>query len=112
MPNNTRLTIAATCLGLLVSPAPAAAISLQTYVSDVVRHHPQVLQQIHGYRQIAQDYEIAHKGWRPTADLTASTGLYSTKSPSTSQQRREKECSHDTRRGVPHLGRLRGDPSD
>lgn len=84
----------ASVIGLLLSSTGASAISLQDYVSDVVEHHPEVRQQIHAYRQIAQDYEIAHKGWRPTVDLTASTGLYSTKSPSTSQQRRDYGSSN------------------
>lgn len=94
MPRLTKCSRMTTLLGLLLSSGAASAISLQDYVSDVVEHHPEVRQQIHSYRQIAQDYQIAHKGWRPTVDLTASSGHYSTKSPSTSQQRRDYDSSN------------------
>jgi adhesin transport system outer membrane protein len=71
-----------------------AAIQLEEFVSDVVRSHPQVIQQIHIYRQVVQDESISGKGWRPSVDLTASTGVYSTKSPLTGFDENNYE-SHD-----------------
>jgi len=74
--------------GLLLSvTSQPQALTLSEYVADVVKAHPTILQQLHYYRQVVQDLQIAGKGWRPTVDLSLSSGRYSTKSPTTSQQR-------------------------
>ncbi len=73
--------------------AVAGAMPLSDYVADVVIAHPDVRQRIHAYRQIEQDRQIALSGWRPTVDLTASAGQYSTESPITGGQRRDYDSS-------------------
>lgn len=69
----------------LVAPAILCAepITLNQFVTEVVQTHPQVMQRVHSFRQLSEDVEIAHKGWRPSLDLTGSAGRYRTNSPTT-----------------------------
>lgn len=71
----------------------AGAITLNEFVGEVVQTHPNVLQQVHQYRQLVQETRIARKGWHPRLDVNASSGAYSTESPITNQQRREYNSS-------------------
>ena len=65
----------------------AQAISLQEFVTDVVNTNPIVREQVHAYRQVAQDHKIALSGWRPSLDLSSTFGRSSRKAPNTSQRR-------------------------
>jgi outer membrane protein, adhesin transport system len=87
--------ITATCCIALVT-TPIQAITLSEYVAESVQAHPAVRQQIHHYRQIAQDREMALSGWRPSVTIDASSGAYSTESPITFQQRRDYNSSRGT----------------
>ena len=62
------------------------AISLPEFVEDVLNSNPIVREQVHIYRQVAQDYEIALSGWRPSLDLSSTFAQSSRKAPNTSQQ--------------------------
>lgn len=77
----------------LVTMPQAQALTLSEYVSDVVKSHPSIRQQLHYYRQVVQDLEVTGSGWRPSVDLTLNTGRHSTKSPITSQQRNNYNSS-------------------
>jgi len=90
IPNARRvLWPVAIAMHMAVLSAPsAAALTLSEYVADVVQTNPLVLEQVYVYRQVAQDEQIALSGWRPRIDLGASFGQFSTKSPTTSQSRR------------------------
>ncbi len=72
---------------LFVCAQNTAAISLQEFVSDVVNTNPLVREQVHAYRQVAQDHKIALSGWRPSLDLSSTIGRSSRKAPNTSQRR-------------------------
>ena len=63
------------------------AINLQEFVTDVVNTNPRVREQVHAYRQVAQDHKIALSGWRPSLDLSSTIGRSSRKAPNTSQRR-------------------------
>jgi outer membrane protein TolC len=73
-------------MAVLAAPS-AAALTLSEYVADVVQTNPLVREQVHVYRQVAQDEQAALSGWRPRIDLGASFGQFSTKSPGTNQSR-------------------------
>lgn len=77
----------------LSAASSAAAITLNEYVSQVVDTNPLVREQVHVYRQVAQDLDIAVSGWRPSLDFSASFGEFSRKAPNTSQQRRQFDSS-------------------
>ena len=79
---------------LLFIAGPSAAITLNDYVADVIQSNPQVLQRIHSYRQVIEDEHVADSGWRPSVDLTASTGAYSTNSPITGFNNRDYDSSN------------------
>ncbi len=68
-----------TCLAWAQS---AHATTLGEFVHDAVQADPQVREQVHVYRQILQDRTIALSGWRPSLDISASTGIVSKKAPS------------------------------
>ena len=74
-------------VALSVCAYNAQAISLQEFVTDVVNSNPIVREQVHAYRQVAQDHKIALSGWRPSLDLSSSIGRSSRKAPNTSQRR-------------------------
>ncbi len=69
------------------------AIELNEYVSDSISVHPQVREQVHIFRQVEKDRDVARSGWRPSIDLEATTGTYETESPTTGLQKREYESS-------------------
>ncbi len=78
----------ATLIGLLAAMAiattyPAKALDLQKMLVDSISNHPEVKEKIYSFRRINSDIEIAESGWKPSVDLTASTGLYETESPAT-----------------------------
>ncbi len=64
------------------------ALELPAYVTEVVQTHPIVLEELHRYRQEAQDLHIALSGWRPSLDLEASAGRSSREAPNTAQVRK------------------------
>ena len=74
---------------VLLAAGAARALSLDAFVSEAVQTNPLVLEQVHLYRQVAQDERIALSGWRPRLDLAASLGLFSRNAPNTGQRRRE-----------------------
>ena len=73
--------------GVALVARAEGAVDLADYVRQVVIANPLVLEQLHVYRQVAQDERIALGGWRPRLDLSASAGKFSRKAPNTSQQR-------------------------
>ncbi|MFT5445226.1 MAG: adhesin transport system outer membrane protein [Gammaproteobacteria bacterium] len=73
-------------VAVLATPS-TLALTLSEYVTDVVQTNPLVREQVHVYRQVAQDEQTALSGWRPRIDVSASFGQFSTKSPGTSQSR-------------------------
>jgi len=75
-------------LWLLLASGAASALTIDQYVREVVESNPLVLEQLHAYRQVAQDEQIALAGWRPRLDLAASTGTRSRKEPETNRDRR------------------------
>ncbi|MDH5785376.1 MAG: TolC family outer membrane protein [Chromatiales bacterium] len=72
---------------------PGHALTLAEFVAEVVQTNPEVLQEVHRHRQVMQERTIANKGWRPSVDLQASTGIYSTKSPATNQLRNDYDST-------------------
>lgn len=74
-------------------PTPVVAMELNDFVTDSISAHPSIREQVHVFRQVERDRDIANSGWRPSLDLEASTGTYETESPSTAQQKREYESS-------------------
>ena len=60
------------------------ALDLPTAVADSISAHPEVKEKIHLYRQMVADQKFAQSGFRPSIDLDASTGMYNTDSPTTS----------------------------
>ncbi len=74
-------------------PTNLYALGLNDYVVDSITSHPVVREQVHVFRQVDRDLDIANSGWRPSVDLEASSGTYETESPATSQQNREYESN-------------------
>ena len=72
-----------------IAPGIATATNLPGFVADAVASSPEVREQIHAYRQVIQDHEVALSGWRPSLDLSASYGAVSRKASNTGQRRRE-----------------------
>ena len=79
----------ATAAALLAMARPTAGLELDDYISEVVHFNPVVREQVHEYRQIFQDYEIARSGWRPSLDFEATAGRTSREAPSTNQSRND-----------------------
>ncbi|MBL4762173.1 MAG: TolC family protein, partial [Gammaproteobacteria bacterium] len=83
---NFRKFLSLTVLCITISgfvAGPSAAFELSTLVADSISAHPEVLEKMHLYRQALGDQVIAKSGWRPSIDLEATTGEYSTESPAT-----------------------------
>jgi adhesin transport system outer membrane protein len=80
-------------LSLLV-PAPVMALDMTDMAIDSISAHPEVKEKIHVYRQVLSDRNIAESGWRPSVDLEASTGAYSTESPFTGNQTEDYNSSN------------------
>jgi len=95
----TTLQQAATSRGLclvfaiVVLPSRLNAIELNDLVADSIQAHPEILEQVHVFRQADRDRDIADSGWRPSVDLQASTGKYETESPFTQNILREYNSS-------------------
>ena len=68
-------------------------MDLNDFVKDSISSHPSILEQVHIFRQVDRDRDIADSGWRPSIDLEVSTGTYETDSPSTGFIKREYESS-------------------
>ncbi len=75
------------CFALSGFALRADGINLQEYVADVVNSNPLVREQVHAYRQVVQDHQIALSGWRPSIDFSSTAGRSSRKAPNTSQER-------------------------
>ena len=82
----------------VVQPLHPHALELDEYVTEVVESNPVVREQVHNYRQVAQDYRIALSGWRPSLDLEATTGRFSREAPNTDQTRKDFTSSEATSR--------------
>ena len=80
-------------LAIVVLPSPVNAIELNDLVADSIQAHPQILEQVHIFRQADRDRDIAGSGWKPSVDLQASTGKYETESPFTQNVLREYNSS-------------------
>ena len=78
---------------LLLLPVSLPALELNEFVTDTIGAHPSIREQVHIFRQVDRDRDIAISGWKPSADLVASTGTYETESPLTGSQKREYESS-------------------
>ena len=80
-------------LGVVVLSASASGQELNEIVADSIQAHPQILEQVHVFRQADRDRDIAASGWRPSVDVQASTGRYNTESPFTGNVLREYNSS-------------------
>jgi outer membrane protein, adhesin transport system len=80
-------------LGLAALPAPLVAMELNDFVADSISAHPSIREQVHIFRQVDRDRDIADSGWHPSVDLEASTGTYETESPTTGLLKREYEST-------------------
>lgn len=91
----TRHPVINSCVILLLSSISltASAIELNEFVTDSISAHPSIREQVHIFRQVDKDRDIAVSGWRPSVDLQASVGTYETESPTTGSQRREYESN-------------------
>lgn len=78
----------------LLLQAPVMALDMTDMVIDSISAHPEVKEKIHVYRQVLSDRNIAESGWRPSVDLEASTGAYSTESPFTGNQTEDYNSSN------------------
>lgn len=76
-------------LAILLIARVADAAELNDIVADSIQAHPEILEQVHVFRQADRDRDIAVSGWRPSVDLQASTGQYRTESPFTQNILRE-----------------------
>ena len=81
------------CLGFVFLSAPLLAMELDDFVVDSIGTHPSIREQVHIFRQIDRDRDIARSGWRPSVDLEASAGTYETESPLTSGLKRDYESN-------------------
>ena len=80
-------------LAAAVFPSSIRAIELNDLVADTIQAHPEILEQVHVFRQADRDRDIAASGWRPSVDVQASTGRYETESPFTQNVLREYNSS-------------------
>ena len=90
---NLKTLPTALMLSLLLQ-APVMALDMTDMVIDSISAHPEVKEKIHVYRQVLSDRNIAESGWRPSVDLEASTGAYSTESPFTGNQTEDYNSSN------------------
>lgn len=67
--------------GFFIYGVSAYSIDLTGYVADTLGAHPSVQEQVHIFRQVVRDQDIASSGWKPSVDLQASTGKYESESP-------------------------------
>ena len=73
--------------GFFMFQASAQGLNLSDYISDTLTAHPSVQEQVHIFRQVVGDQDIASSGWQPSVDLQASTGKYENESPFTGPDR-------------------------
>ena len=73
--------------GLFMINLSAHGLGLSNYVTDTLSAHPSVQEQVHIFRQVVRDQDIAASGWQPSIDLQASTGNYENESPFTGPDR-------------------------
>ena len=76
-------------LAIVFLPFSLNAVELNDIVADSIQAHPEILEQVHVFRQTDRDRDIARSGWRPSVDLQASAGKYETESPFTQNVLRE-----------------------
>jgi adhesin transport system outer membrane protein len=76
-------------LAIVMFPLSSNATELNDIVADAIQAHPEILEQVHVFRQADRDRDIAASGWRPSVDLQASAGKYETESPFTQNILRE-----------------------
>jgi outer membrane protein TolC len=69
-------------LAILLIARVADAAELNDIVADSIQAHPEILEQVHVFRQADRDRDIAVSGWRPSVDLQASTGNTAQSHPS------------------------------
>lgn len=79
----------ASMAGFFMFSVSAHAIDLSDYIADTLVAHPSVREQVHIFRQVVSDQDIAASGWQPSIDLQASTGKYENESPFTGPDRVE-----------------------
>ena len=79
--------------GLLIIPTALSAMELNEFVTDSINAHPSIREQVHIFRQVNSDRDIANSGWQPSVDLNGSTGSYDTQSPVTNQIKREYDSN-------------------
>ena len=80
-------------LGVVILPNITCAQELNDIVADSIQAHPEILEQVHVFRQVDRDRDIAASGWRPSVDVQASTGRYETESPFTQNIQRDYNSS-------------------
>ena len=80
-------------IGVVILPSFSSAQQLNDIVADSIQAHPEILEQVHVFRQVDRDRDIAASGWRPSVDLQASTGRYETESPFTQNIQRDYNSS-------------------
>lgn len=80
-------------LGVVILSNVSSAQELNDIVADSIQAHPEILEQVHVFRQVDRDRDIAASGWRPSVDLQASTGRYETESPFTQNIQRDYNSS-------------------
>ena len=80
-------------LNLFLVSTTLFSMELNSFVSDTISADPSVREKIHIFREVSKDKDIANSGWKPSVDLSASTGSYETESPTTSQIKREYDSN-------------------
>ncbi|MCW8955396.1 MAG: TolC family outer membrane protein [Gammaproteobacteria bacterium] len=75
--------------GFFIYNVSAHGLGLSDYIADTLSAHPSVQEQVHIFRQVVRDQDIAASGWQPSVDLQASTGKYESESPFTGPDRVE-----------------------
>lgn len=73
--------------GFFMFNTQAQGLDLSDYITDTLSAHPSVQEQVHIFRQVARDQDIAASGWKPSVDLQASSGKYESESPFTGPDR-------------------------
>jgi len=92
-PCGARSKILLFIIGFSFLPATLSAMELNDFVADSISAHPTIREQVHIFREVNNDQDIASSGWRPSVDLTASTGTFETESPSIGPLKRDYESS-------------------
>lgn len=80
-------------IGGFIFPASLHALGLNDFVADSISAHPSIQEQVHVFRQVDKDRDVAMSGWRPSVDLEVTAGNYETSSPSTGLITREYDSN-------------------